>query len=181
MSDKEDCIYRLRIGMFIRFIVTIFLIIHIKKYYYESEYILLILVGKLLITDAIDSIFTLFYKGNLKDCWNPCTGLHYYQSMDKVLDLLTYILIYFFLDCNPIIGVLIVWRFIGVFLFSQTKNRKWLVPFFDFIKEYLVYLHFFGKNNTYLPFFILAKIGFEYYLHVYRLSNSRCLKFDNSD
>jgi len=181
MSDKADCIYRLRIGMFVRFFVTIFLIIHVKKYYYESEYILLILVGKLIITDALDSIFTLFYKGNLKDCWNQCTGLHYYQSMDKVLDLLTYILIYFFLDCNPIIRFFILWRVFGVILFNITKNWIWLVIFFDFIKEYLVYLHFFRKNNKYLPFFIIGKIGFEYYLHIYRLSKSRCLKFDNSD
>lgn len=181
MGDKEDCIYRLRIGMLVRFFVTIFLIIYVKKYYYESEYILLILVGKLLITDGLDSIFTLFYKGNLKGCWNPCTGLHYYQSMDKILDLVSYILIYFLLDCNPIIGFFILWRFFGVILFNITKNRIWLVIFFDFIKEYLLYRHFVGKKNTYLPFLIIGKIGFEYYFHIYRLSKSRCLKFDNSD
>ena len=181
MDTKNNCIYRLYIGIFVRLFTTVFLIYYIGRYYKKSPYLLLILVGKLLFTDALDSIFTLFYKGNLKDCWSPCTGLHYYQSADKILDLISYILVYLMLDCNQMVGLFIVWRFVGVILFNASKKRVWLVPFFDFIKEYLLYLYFIGKNNTFLPIFIIMKIIFEYYFHIYRQSKSRCLKFKMDD
>lgn len=175
---QNDCINRLRIGMYTRLILSIILIYIIKKYYSNSKYILILLICKILFTDMIDSIFTLFYKGGINTCWNPCTGLHYYQSLDKILDLISYILIYLMLDCDPFLGLLILWRSVGVILFSTTKIRSWLVPFFDFIKEYFLYIYIFGKKNTiYMPIFIIGKIGFEYYMHIYRLSHSRCLNF----
>lgn len=178
MADKEDCIYRLRLGIYARVFLTILLIFAIEKYFMKSKYLLLIIVAKILLTDAIDSIFTLFYKGTLNDCINPCTELHYYQSADKIMDLVNYILIYFMLDYDNLFGIFILWRLIGVILFNITKKRIWLVVFFDFMKEYLLYRYFIGKNNSYLPLFILGKIGFEYYFHIYRLSKSRCLKLD---
>jgi hypothetical protein len=54
---------------------------------------------------------------------------------------------------------------IGVILFSVYKNGKFLILFFDFVKEYLIYLYLFSNNNKYLPLFIICKICYEYILH----------------
>ena len=175
MSFDFKCEDRLRLGFLLRIIVTIILLASIKLFPGERKYMLLLIVIKLIILDSIDSLPTLFYNADIKSCWNPCTMLNYYQVGDKIVDILSYFLIYIILDYDPFLLILILWRFVGVFLFARSKNRGWLVPFFDFVKEYLVYIYFFGYNFKYIGIFFLVKIGFEYYFHVLRLSNNRCL------
>jgi hypothetical protein len=176
MSFDFKCEDRLKLGFLLRIIVTIILLSSIKLFPGERKHMLLLIVIKLIILDSIDSLPALFYNANIKSCWNPCTMLNYYQIRDKLTDILSYFLIYIILDYDPYLLTLILWRFLGVFLFTKTKNRSWLVPFFDFVKEYLVYLYFFGYDFKYIAIFFLGKIGFEYYFHVFRLSNNLCLK-----
>ena len=50
---------------------------------------------------------------------------------------------------------------IGIGLYIYTQNTRWLILFFDFMKEYLIYI-FLAKNDlSYIWFFILLKIYFE--------------------
>ena len=169
------CKDRLRLGFFLRVLVTCILLLSIDYLDKDKKYLLLLLVFKIIILDSIDSVPTLLYKGNKDSCWNPCTQLFYYQKWDKIVDLFSYLLLYIALDYDIYLLILIIWRIIGISLFAHSKNRGWLVPFFDFIKEYLLYLYFFGNNFKYIPIFFIAKIFFEYYFHVYRFKHNRCL------
>ena len=123
MSFDFKCEDRLKLGFLLRIIVTIILLSSIKLFPGERKYMLLLIVVKLIILDSIDSLPTLFYNANIKSCWNPCTMLNYYQIGDKLTDLLSYFLIYIILDYDPYLLTLILWRFLGVFLFAKTKNR----------------------------------------------------------
>ena len=154
-------------GIIIRYIITFIsfymLIININNKVL-NKYIYLILPILLTVLDSLDNIFTIFYK------YNDCTRLFYYQVYDKIYDSLSYLLLYLFLhlffSADYILLLLIFYRIIGVILFSITKNKKWLIIFFDFVKEYLLYLFIFGKNYTYIYLFIFLKIFFEYYFHI---------------
>lgn len=44
-------------------------------------------------------------------------------------------------------------------------DSSWLILFFDFVKEYLLYLFLFGKNFNYLLPFIALKILYESLFH----------------
>lgn len=59
----------------------------------------------------------------------------------------------------------LLWRIIGIIFFTLTKKSVYLIIMFDFMKEYLLYLYLFNKNNNYLGFCIFGKILFEYYYH----------------
>ena len=172
------CRDRLRMGFALRAIITLIILTATKYFKHHEKNLLLLLVVKLILLDAIDSIPTLYYQANDKTCWNPCTLTNFYQNWDKIIDLFSYLYIFILLDYDMYLLILIIWRFFGVFLLYRTNNRKWLVPFFDFVKEYLLYLYFFGTNYKYIGLFFVGKIIFEYYMHVYRLSSNRCLNKD---
>ena len=169
------CKDKLKIGFILRIIVTIIIIYSLNFFSHKKEDLLLLFVVKLILLDSIDSLPTLYFKQHNESCWNPCTRFNYYQIPDKLVDLFSYILVYMLLDYDKYLLILITWRFFGVYLFANTHNRKWLIPFFDFVKEYLVYLYFFGYNFKYIWIFFIFKMGFEYYLHNHRLLQSRCL------
>ena len=175
MTLYNTCKSRVDVSIAIRFIITVALVLLIRKFFLHNKYLLLIIVARSFLTEYIDMLITKYYIEKANGTPIKCTDLYYYQISDKVMDLIVYIIIYFGLHNDEIFGGLIIWRFMGILLFSQTKNRRWLIPFFDFIREYLVYKFIFGKNLTYLPFFILAKVGYVYYEHVYRLSAKRNL------
>ena len=167
------CDKLVRDGMILRYIITII------SYYILSifmnnniinKYIYLILPILLTALDEVDNLFTIFYK--YKGKYNGCTKLFYYQYTDKICDSISYLLLYLFFKLDYILLLFILYRIIGVILFTFTKNSKWLIIFFDFAKEYLVYLFFFRNNYQYLPFVILAKILFEYYYHTIHNHNN---------
>jgi hypothetical protein len=86
---------------------------------------------------------------------------------DKVCDLTSYILAYLMFDLDKYVLFFIIYRAIGVCLFLKTKDNRWLIIFFDFIKEYLLYLYITNskKNNKLLITLIVSKIIFEYVFH----------------
>jgi len=77
---------------------------------------------------------------------------------------------YYFEFDNQMLLFFILWRLIGIIIYSKTKNFTHLAIFVDFVKEYLLYLYFFNNNNKYLWLFVTCKIIFEYKnhsIHVY--------------
>lgn len=87
-------------------------------------------------------------------------------------DSISYLLLFLFFKLNNILLFFIIYRIIGVILFLITKDSRCFIIFFDFVKEYLLYLFIFGNNNLYLPIFILCKICFEYYYHIIHNKNN---------
>lgn len=175
MNDFQ-CKDRIRLGFILRLIATIIVLFYLK--YYESENsknMIILIVVKLVLLDLIHGIPTLFYREKNSSCWNPCTYFNTYQIPDKIIDLLTYFMVYILFDYDPYLLILIVWRFFGVYMFANSQKREWLIPFFDFVKEYLIYLFFFGYNFKYIWVFFCFKIAIEYYQHHYRLLHNRCL------
>lgn len=169
------CRDQLRLGFILRVTVTIIILFSLKFFSHKKEDLLLLIVVKLILLDTIETLPTLIYTNRDNTCWNPCVFLSRYQIPDKIIDLFSYFLVYILLDYDKYLSILILWRFFGVYLFAHSKKRRWLIPFFDFVKEYLVYLYFFGKNFKFIWIFFILKIGLEYYHHYYRLLHSRCL------
>ena len=158
------CISKIKNGMIIRYITTIiafyFLSFNIKNITNGYNYIYVILPLLLTLLDNVDNIFTFFYKKNI------CTKLYYYQYNDKICDFISYLLIILFFNVDKSVIIFILYRLIGIILFYITMDSKWLIVFFDFVKEYLIYSFFFTNNLFILPFFIMLKVAFEYYYHV---------------
>jgi len=88
-----------------------------------------------------------------------------YQMRDKICDTITYLLLFKFFDLDYAMLFFVLYRMLGVILFYFTKNSKWLVIFFDFVKEYFLYVFVFGYDYSYIPAFITGKILFEYQKH----------------
>ena len=109
-----------------------------------------------------------------------CTKRFYYQVSDKIYDSISYLMVYVFLrqffrldaKSDMILLLFILYRIIGVVLFYKTKNSTWLILFFDFIKEFFLYLAIFGNNYSYIGLFIGCKIMFEYYYHTIHNPNN---------
>jgi hypothetical protein len=147
-------------GIIMRYIVTIVGFILLNK----NKYIYLFLPILLTLFDGVDNMFTIFYKNNL------CTKLYTYQKSDKLYDVLSYLSMLLFFELDNNVRYLIMYRLIGCSIFISTRDRYWLILFFDFVKEYLLYLFIFGNNFLYLPLFIFFKMCFEYYYHVIKPS-----------
>lgn len=151
-------------GFIIRYITTIisfYILAANSNNNTVHKYIYLILPLLLVLLDNTDHIL-IHYYGKLAE---RCSYLFYYQSNDKICDSISYLLLFAFFKMDNILLFFVLYRIIGVMLFCITKNSRWLILFFDFAKEYLVYLFIFKHNYKYLPFFILGKICFEYYFH----------------
>ena len=118
----------------------------------------------------LDSIDT-FYLLNINNVHNFDIILHklykikYYQINDKIIDTFTYLLLISLFPSDNILKFFVLYRLIGVLLYLKTKNNYSLVIFFDFIKEYLLYLFIFGHNYIYLTLFLILKIILEFYLY----------------
>ena len=160
------CKQYLNDGIYIRYILT-FSVFYILSIYYNKnthkiihKYLYLLLPFLLLILDLTDNIVTTFHKQTI-----VCTKTFHYQTLDKICDLVSYFALFLFFDFDNNLKFVVLYRSIGVILFYLTKNSIWLIIFFDFIKEYLLYLFIFGNKYMYLPFFMVCKIIFEYYLH----------------
>ena len=149
-------------GVLSRYIVTIiayFALFFHKNNTIIQKYLYLLLPILLTVLDKIDSVFKHFHKNK------KCLKTFYYQYLDKICDSFSYLLLLLFFQFDNYYLFFALYRCIGVVLFSLTKNSKWLIFFFDFVKEYLLYLFVFGRNYNYMPVFILCKIVFEYYFH----------------
>jgi hypothetical protein len=163
MQDCNNLIYR---GIVIRMTATVISLYGLATTPPTLQYILLILPVLLTVLDKLDNILIPSYK-------KQCTKQFYYQSTDKIYDSITYVIVYFFLrhvfrldtKSDTILLMFILYRIIGVILFYNTKDSRWLIVFFDFVKEFLLYLAIFRNNYSYIFLFILCKVAFEYYYH----------------
>jgi hypothetical protein len=157
MQLTNKCFIYVNTGMIIRLFLTF--ISFTILYNYKSllgKNIYLILPILLLLLDKCDNI-------------SICTQTFYYQINDKVVDLFSYLLLFFIIPLNTINGniiqILIIYRLVGVILFGLTRISIPLIIFFDFVKEYLLYFYLFGNNFTYLFIFIIIKIIMEFIQH----------------
>jgi hypothetical protein len=183
-----NCYNIIKNGMITRYIVTIitFIILAINfKNRFIINYIFLILPLLLILLDHIDNIcnnLIRFYNYISNKKIVNCSRLFYYQNQDKICDSFSYLLSYLFLclffKVDNILFLFIVYRIIGVILFNITKNSVWLIVFFDFVKEYFIYLFIFSNNYRYIPLFILCKIYFEYYWHRIHNNSNYLLQTD---
>jgi hypothetical protein len=163
----HDCNKLIDDGMIIRMMATVISLYILSLNTTYNKYTLIILPVLLTILDSFDGIPAVINKQN------QCIQQYYYQIIDKMVDSTSYVLVYFYLqyffrldtNSNTILLIFILYRIIGVGLFYKTKDSIWLIVFFDFVKEFLLYLAVFGNNYSYIFFFIVCKIIFEYYLH----------------
>ncbi len=135
--------------------LTRFILITLLYYLNINDLLKVILI---ILTDNIDCV--LFKYFNNKNCKNFS-----YQISDKILDLYSYFLIYKFLNLNTIYLYIILYRLIGVLLFSLSAQSIYLVVFPDIFKEVLLYNYIFGELNYGIIIVIILKIMFEYYWH----------------
>ena len=169
-----NCIDRINYGMILRFVLTIGSFYTLIKMKVSTRYLPIILIILMLVLDGADNAFNIY----VNNVWSfndisKCTFSYHYQSLDKILDLFTYILLFTFYKNDKYLLLFVIWRSLGVLMNTLTGNRKWLVLFFDFVKEYLLYKYLFPNTLSYLSIFVFAKIIFEYYFHVYRIKLMR--------
>jgi hypothetical protein len=171
-------------GLIIRYIITVLFLLYLyslSKNTFIKKYIYLILPISLTIIDKIDEIviqyFIILKYFNLDTkIYVKCASHFFYQHLDKICDSISYILTFLFmciyLKPDMLLLFFIIYRIIGVVLFCVTRDSSWLVPFFDFIKEYLLYTFIFNKNYLYMPIFIFFKICFEFTFHTLYLNSN---------
>jgi len=167
-----ECKKLIKYGILLRYILTI-VTYYVLYYYIDSNNIYLILPICLTLLDEVDNIFTKYDQDKdlniFKNSTNKCNEEFYYVINDKICDLVSYLLLLFFFDLDYMYICFILYRMIGVTLLYFTKDIRWLMLFFDFIKEYLLYLHIFANNMFYMPIFIICKIIYEYLLHKHQI------------
>jgi hypothetical protein len=139
-----------------RIILTIITLIYLKSKNLKNIFIVLPLI--LTILDLIDKFPNKIDSKTFE-----------YQSIDKINDLVSYIIAWYIFDLDSVFLVLCLVRSIGVFEFIRTKNTSSLILFPDVLKEYLVYRYFVPNGFKYFPLVFIGKMGYEYYFHNYKL------------
>ncbi len=122
------------------------------------------------LTDFLDcgKLLNYFYK-------SPCDKIcktYTYQSIDKFIDLMTYIAIYFYTGLQPLFMYIILFRMIGINLFYMTYNSDWLVVFPDLFKEVLIYSWVYNLTPVKFAYIFVIKTIFEYIWHKYHNSEN---------
>jgi hypothetical protein len=162
---ESICSNAINYSMLTRIILTIISLVLLfkqKNNIFIGKHLYLILPILLTLLDETDNIHTYSLKYRGKE--NGCTKTFDYQIKDKIIDVLSYFFSFsLFGDSNVLL--LSIYRAIGVILFYFTRASYWLILFFDFVKEYMLYIYLFKDNCTYLPIAIIGKILFEYYFH----------------
>ena len=151
-------------GLLLRIVITFLTFIIVKKKNYENKKLLIIIPVLLEILDNIDCEFArlrfyLRFKKNKR-----CTTL-FYEKLDKIVDLLSYIIVWYLFGLDDIFFIFCIWRAIGVVLFVSKGKNYFLMVAPDLMKEYLVYRYFFPSENKWLIAVILLKIMFEIRWH----------------
>jgi len=176
MIFLQNCPTYILYGMVLRVVCT-FVTFYLIKTNASHENIYLALPIALLLLDFIDNAFFLipqFSKGDwiIEDtnCPKQSNTTQIYKFSDKIIDILSYVFcyVYFYDDIkDSILELFIIYRLIGVICFTSVYNNYFLVIFFDFVKEFMLYKYFFKTNYMLLPFFIILKIIFEYKMHIH--------------
>ena len=168
MVYKINCSKILNENMIVRVFSFFLFLLVIFKYSNNKvihKYLLLILIVSLFVSDKSDTIFPNFFAPlftNEKPKYNSCLHTDIYTIKDKIADLASYILVFLiFFKNDYLLLAFILYRVVGIILYLITNNTAWFIPFFDFIKEYLLYSYLF-KTNKYIFVFIILKIIYEY-------------------
>ena len=147
-------------GLYTRAVVTVVGLAIINHYAHSipkvGAQIYIILPIFLFIADAIDGAFV---KPSQKHFFSTFG----YQAGDKIIDVWSYLLVLLLLPSDGMLRFFVFYRLVGVIFFIWTKNAAFLILFFDFVKEYLLYYYFFRNPQpcAFLGFLIFLKIGFE--------------------
>ena len=171
----NECEHLLTRGFMFRVLMTFLLFYVLLLFIHKKgirKYIFLIIPACLMILDGFDRLPPEKWDQNIIKTflqYRKCGKTFYYQKNDKIVDSISYLLAYLFLalffENDFLLLFFVLYRIAGVFIFSVTKDSSWIILFFDFVKEYLLYLFLFGKNFNYLPYFIALKILFEILFH----------------
>lgn len=170
MIILKNCLQYISNGMLLRTVATIISIYVLKDVYNKNDNSILLILPILLA--ALDSLDTSLLFPIMVQKMQPtnCTRKFMpYQIADKIIDILSYILVYvYFYDDlrDSILEFFIIYRLFGVILFIMTYNKYFLVGFFDMVKEYMLYKYFFGAHQQYLIIVVILKVCFEYVLHM---------------
>ena len=187
-----SCILLTNYGIIFRIVFTIilfFILFSLMKNgnKFCNKYFLVILAVLLFILDSFDNIAFLFYRyyrpvsiestcsyeisrtSKIKSFYEGKVNKNslYYNILDKCVDTLSYIIAYFVFNLNNIFLYFLLYRMVGIGLYIYTQNTRWLILFFDFVKEYLIYFFFLNKNLSYIWIFIIIKIICEMVYHYY--------------
>ena len=187
-----SCIELTNYGMIFRIFSTIILFFILYSLMkggnkFCNKYFLVILALSLYILDSFDTkAFPLYqyyvpssiesacsYKisriSKIKSFYEQKLNINsiYYNIIDNCVDTLIYIIAYFVFNLNNIFLYFLLYRMVGVGIYIYTQNTRWLILFFDFMKEYLIYFFLVKNDLSYIWLFILVKINFEIYLHYY--------------
>ncbi len=145
-------------------------------------------IMKILLLLSIDGIKGLFIYPFIKNKTSLSTFIttkqfisnNYYQKTDKLVDLLTYCLVYFVVVNNnlkidhKLLACTLLWRFIGVSLYLKTGYGKYLMYCPDLFKEYLFILYFFETQKSLklslITIITILKFRMEYEFHIKRHS-----------
>lgn len=146
-------------GMRLRFIVSclVLMMTYVKQASF-GKYLYVFLAILLTYVDGLDGTYM-----NKEKCHKTFS----YHSQDKVCDLMTYAFLYVLFPNDENVLRLILYRGLGVILFATKRDATWLIPFFDFVKEYLVYVTFFPPTlrDPKVWGLMVAKAVFENYHH----------------
>ena len=169
LNNKEK---KLFLSQFIRIITTIIII-----YFLDIPIFMKILL--IMLIDRIDC-GVLALRFLLKsEKWIDCDTI-IYQKSDKIIDIICYTLLLFYIidngslsvNYNYLIILLFIFRLIGLYLFIIKNNRNYLFYFPNFFLEIsliLLIIDYFSIFKKYKLIIILLifvyKIIFEYYLH----------------
>ena len=85
-----------------------------------------------------------------------------YHKRDKIVDALSYVLFFWFFRKSKLLLFLIAWRCLGVGLFLFTTEQRFLIPFVDLAKEFMLYSYFFKDNLKYFWIVVVIKIWREH-------------------
>ena len=165
LNNKEK---KLFLSQFIRIIITIIII------YFLNIPIFM----KILLIMLIDTIDCPKYVLKSEKWVNCDTSI--YQKSDKIIDIICYTLLLFYIidngslsvNYNYLIILLFIFRLVGLYLFIIKNNRNYLFYFPNFFLEISLilliidYFSIFKKYKLIIILLIIAyKIIFEYYLH----------------
>ena len=146
-------------GMQLRFIVSCLLLFmtYVMRVSF-GKYMFVFLAILLTYVDGLDG--TYIHK-------EKCHKSFLYHSQDKICDLMTYAFLYVLFPNDKNVLYLILYRVVGVILFISKRDATWLIPFFDFVKEYLVYVTFFPPTlrDPKVWGLMVTKAVFENYHH----------------
>lgn len=152
-------------GFILRLVLTL-IIFSVLPNFKLNKYYYIILPILLIILDLIDGIFVVILKEYQKEKNKNNLFDNFYHLNDKIIDSLSYLFVWYIFKLDYKYLFLILYRFIGVYYFYYTNNKKIFTLFPDLFKEYLIVDGLFNSNNYIVYIIVLfIKMIFEYLFH----------------